>query len=81
MSKVYGYAVVDSEGNLAPTNRKVYDSQNAAANGFYQWTKRMWYGEYDHLKGKKLREQDVFKVIGLVAEPTPEILKLVFADE
>lgn len=81
MSKVYGYAVVDSEGNLAPTNRKVYDSPNAAANGFYQWTKRMWYSDYDHLKGKKLREQDVFKVIGLVAEPTPKILKLVLEDE
>lgn len=83
MSKVYGYAVVDSEGNLAPTNRKVYDSPNAAANGFYQWTKRIWHGgdaNY-HLKDKKIREQDVFKVIGLVAEPTPEILKLALEDE
>lgn len=69
MSKVYGYAVVDIEGNLATTNRKVYDSSNAAANGFYQWTKRIWYESLPcyHLKGKKLREQDEYRVIGLVA--------------
>lgn len=68
MSKVYGYAVVDSEGNHAPLNRKVYDTKNAASAGFYQWTKRQ-YAMYSHphLKGKKLSEQDEFRVIGLVS--------------
>lgn len=68
MSKVYGYAVVDKDGNPAPTNRKVYDARNAAAAGFNQWTKRMWGSDYQHLKGKKLSEQTEFHVIGLVAE-------------
>lgn len=69
MSKVYGYAVVDKDGNHAPLNRKVYDTKNAASAGFYQWTKRE-YGMYPHphLKGKKLSEQDQFRVIGLVAQ-------------
>lgn len=67
--KVYGYAVVDKDGNLAPLGRKVYDTPNAAAGGFYQWTKRNYYmNGYDNLRGKKLREQDEFRVIGLVAE-------------
>lgn len=69
MSKVYGYAVVDKDGNLAPLNRKVHDTPNAASAGFYQWTKRE-YGMYSHphLKGLKLKEQDEFSVIGLVAQ-------------
>lgn len=66
---IYGYAVVDKDGNPAPTNRKVYDSRSAAGNGFYQWTKRMYGSSYQHLKGLKLAEQDEFLVVGLVAEP------------
>lgn len=69
MSRVYGYAVVDKDGNPAPTNRRVYDTKNAAASGFYQWTKREYrMYSHPHLKGKKLSEQDVYRVIGLVAE-------------
>lgn len=69
MSRVYGYAVVDKDGNPAPTNRRVYDTKNAAASGFYQWTKRE-YGMYSHshLKGLKLREQTEFRVIAVVAQ-------------
>lgn len=67
MSRVYGYAIVDKDGNPALVNRRVYDTRNAAAAGFYQWTKRGSYG-CEHLKGLKLSEQDEYRVIGLVAQ-------------
>jgi hypothetical protein len=63
---IYGYAVVDKDGNPAPLNRKVYDARNAAAVGFNHWTRRMYGGDYEHLKGKKLSEQTEFRVVGLV---------------
>lgn len=68
MSRVYGYAVVDKDGNPAPTKRKVYDSKNAAAVGFCNWARCTYNSEYQHLKGKKLREQTEFRVVGLVAQ-------------
>lgn len=73
MSKVYGYAVVDKDGNLAPLNRKVYDTPNAAAGGFYQATKKFhgystWKDYPEITNGVKLRDQSTFRVIGLVAE-------------
>lgn len=67
MSRVYGYAVVDKDGNPAPVNRKVYDTRNAAGAGFYQWTKRGAFS-FPHLRGLKLSEQDQYRVIGLVAQ-------------
>lgn len=81
--KVYGYSVVDKDGNLAPLGRRVYDAKNAAAVGFSHWTKRLWHAEqkYYHLKDKKLNEQTDFKLVGLVAEEEPLVLKLVFEDE
>lgn len=70
MSRVYGYAVVDKDGNPAPVMRNVYDTKNAAANGFHQWTKYLTphYSRDGHLAGKKLSEQDEYRVVGLVAE-------------
>lgn len=83
MSKIYGYAVVDKDGNPAPLGRKVYDAKNAAAVGFSHWTKRIWHAsqDYYHLKDKKLNEQNEFRIVGLVAEPDQTVLKLVFEDE
>ena len=69
MSRVYGYAIVDKDGNPAPVNRKVYDTRNAAGAGFYQWTKRLTHHYKSfHLAGKRIGEQDDYRVIGLVAQ-------------
>lgn len=71
-TKVYGYAVIDKDGNLAPLNRKVYDTPNAAANGFSQATKKYhfwgWKDYPEITPGMKLKDQSTFRVIGLVAE-------------
>jgi hypothetical protein len=66
--KVYGFAVVDKYGNLAPTRRKVYDTRAAAAVGFNHFARSAHYFEdHKHLSGKKLSEQNDFRVVGLVA--------------
>lgn len=67
MSKIiHGYAVVNKEGKRAPTKRAVYDTKNAAAAGFYQASKYGAYGLERH-EGKKLSEQDEYRVVALVA--------------
>lgn len=67
MKQVYGYVVIDKDGKRAPTKRTAYDTKNAAAAGFYQYSKfAAHYGEPE-IAGKKLREQDKYRVVALVA--------------
>lgn len=64
MSEVYGYVVIDKDGK-----RAVYDTKNAAAVGFYHISRHgTYYGFPAYLEGKKLSEQDVYRVVGLVAQ-------------
>lgn len=79
MKQVYGYAVIDKDGKRALTKRAVYDTKNAAANGFNQYAKSAAYYGEPELAGKKLREQDKYRVVGLVADVdhTEELFKLI----
>ena len=67
--KIYGWVILNKEtGERASTRSQVFETKNAAGAGFYQWTKRIgnWSSPYDHLKDKKLSEQDEFEVKPLV---------------
>lgn len=67
MSKVYGYAVVDSEGNLAPLGRKVYDSKNAASNSWTHAMKRWTPFGFERFKDTKFKDQNEYRIVELVA--------------
>lgn len=67
-TKVYGYAVVDKDGNPAPLNRKVYDSKAAASNSWTHAMKRWTPFGFERFKDTKFKDQNEYKIVGLVAE-------------
>lgn len=67
--RIYGWVIINKDtGERAGTRSQVFETKSAAGAGFYQWTKRMgsWASSYNHLKDKKLSEQDEFEVKPLV---------------
>lgn len=66
--KVYGYAVVDKDGNLAPLGRSAFDSKGAASNSWTHAMKRWTPSGFERFKDTKFKDQDEYKIVGLVAE-------------